>query len=167
MKELSIKVNKALSSAIIKNNGPIVSALLAHIYAHNLTTDKLIVAQMWDRVEGNHFFGSFWPLTLELATLALSKPAALNDGGGDDVMRKLHQNNASLIDWGAAPAVFDKPEKQGAWFADVEPEEAIEDYTSDYDDDDDDSDDDEDSDDDDADTNQMQQVDLEDPKDAF
>ncbi|KRA79744.1 hypothetical protein ASD76_17140 [Altererythrobacter sp. Root672] len=144
MKELNLKINKAMSSQMIRTNSPIVSAFLAHMHATGLTTDRQIRADLWNSVEGNHFTGSFWPLTLELMTLGYAKPSALDDGGGDDTVKKLHMNGGTLFDWGAAPAVFERPERpdDDNWFGDLGPDEAIEDYTSDYDDDESDEDED-------------------------
>ncbi len=143
MKELNLKVNKAMSSLMIRSNSPLVSAFMAHMHAHGLTTDRQIRSELWSSVEGNHFTGPYWPLTLELMTLGLAKPATLDDGGGDEIVSKLHANGGTLIDWGAAPAVFERSERPEAndWFVDEGPEEAIEDYTSDYDDDEDEDED--------------------------
>jgi hypothetical protein len=137
MKEINLKINKSMSSLMIRTNSPIISAFLAHMHAHGLTTDRQIRTELWNRVEGNHFTGPFWPLTLELSALSIAKPAALDDGGGDDIAKRLHTDRASLIDWSAAPAVFERTERpdDDDWLANLGPDEAIEDYTSDYDDD--------------------------------
>ena len=137
MKELNLKANKAMSTLMMRTNSPIVSAFLAHMHAHGLTTDRQIRNELWNSVEGNHFTGPFWPLTLELMALGYAKPPALDDGGGDDIVKKLHTNGGTLFDWGAAPAVFERTERADIddWLRDLGPDEAIEDYTSDYDDD--------------------------------
>ena len=144
LKELRGRVTTHLSESVIQNNSPIVVATLAHLHAHGLTTDRSIKPKMWSSVEGNHFAGSYWPLTLELNALQIPKPPNADDGGGDDVLRRLHAHGASLIDWNAAPAVFERPPNRPAWAGFEEPDSAIEDYTSDYDSDDDDDDSDDD-----------------------
>ncbi len=142
MKELDLKLNKSMSSLMIRTNSPIVSGFIAHMHAHGLTTDRQIRNQLWDRVEGNHFTGQTWPLTLELMKLGFAKPPALDDGGGDDIVKRLHMNGGSLIDWDAVPAAFERPARpdNNNPFLEFDPDEAIEDYTSDYDDDEEDDD---------------------------
>lgn len=129
LKELRTKIPKRLSDSMIRNNGALTLGYLAHMYVNGLTSDKNIPARLWATVEARPFSGSSWPLTLELTHLGLAAPAGIAAPEKNEITA-LHDIEASLIDWNAAPKVFSDDDHE------VEnPTNAIEDYTSDYDDD--------------------------------
>jgi hypothetical protein len=140
MKELKVHVTSSLAASILKNNNPIVLALLSHMSAKGLVGYKKFKEDVWATVDGNEFAGKNWPLTLELSFLGIAKPGYQTALGAEEPLRMLHDNGVSLIDWEALPAVFNEENAdQDAW-GESGPGHAIEAYTSDYDDDDDDDD---------------------------
>lgn len=104
--------------------------MMAHMYKNGLTNDANIAQSLWDRVEGNTYSGTYWPLTLELTHLQIPNGSAITASGAEPPLRALHDGQLSIFDWSAGPVVFKLPPgKKG------KPKRAIEAYTSDYDDD--------------------------------
>lgn len=126
MKEIKLSVNKTLSDAVIANNSAIVCGFLAHLHANGLTSDKKIPAKLWDNVDGDIFCGPDWPLALELMHLDVVKPSGAVEKAHPS-LRLLHQAKTSLINWNAAPPVFSTS------MSEDEPDQAIEDFSSEYD----------------------------------
>lgn len=137
IKELNEKLPKTITDHILKYSSPLVLAFLAHMYSKGLTKDRRLGGSLWSLVDGNIFTSQWWPLSLELHHLDIANPAPQAVLGAEEVMRLQHQARASLIDWNARPAVF-TPERDDddPTYEDDEPDHAIEDYTSDYDDED-------------------------------
>jgi hypothetical protein len=126
MKELKLKVSKTLSDAVIGNNSAIVCGFLAHLHANGLTSDGKISEKFWDNVEGDIFSGPDWPLSLELMHLEIAKPSGQVEKAHAS-LRNLHEAKASLINWDASPPVFSTSVTED------EPDQAIEDFSSEYD----------------------------------
>jgi hypothetical protein len=125
IKELGVRITRKMTTNIVRGNGPIVLAYVAHAYANGLIREKRFHETLWARVAGNRHAGQFWPLTLELDYLEI--PETTTQVEGDGAARVLHESGASLIDWNAAPKVFLEEDQ---WSG--RPMKAIEDYTSDY-----------------------------------
>lgn len=127
LKELGVSVAKTTSDAILLNAGPLPLALLAHMSANKLTTDRRLKGKLQQRVSGNPISGSHWPLSLELTHIGQGDPNWLRESL-PAALRLLHVNGASIIDWNALPKVFE----EGHIGPDDVPEYAIEDYGDDY-----------------------------------
>lgn len=141
MKELGIKVSKRQLDLYTRTSGPLVLSLLAHMTTRGLTTQPALLNSLQDRVVGDdQFSGALWPLSLELYHLGHHNGLDAHRAPGSDLLDAWHVAGKSLINWDGLPRVFerddDEPE-QGDW----EPEFAIEDFASAYDDDDEEQDD--------------------------
>jgi uncharacterized damage-inducible protein DinB len=83
----------------------LVLAFLAHFKQHKLATDPKIYDRLRKAVDGEPFAGRFWPLALELAHLKQADPAWASSETLE-VLRGLHKNSVSIIDWSASPKIF-------------------------------------------------------------
>jgi hypothetical protein len=127
-KELEVFLTTKLTNTIIENNGSLVLAFLAHFPKHKLARAKLY-GSLRERVNGNPYCGSDWPLALELSHLRRS-------GDLDWVAAKkklsehlqtLHDGRLSIIDFSARPRVFASGDD-----GDNKPSRAIESFGDDY-----------------------------------
>jgi hypothetical protein len=136
LKELGANINARQWEQYVRVSGPLVLAFLAHMTATGLTTKTGGLEELETLAIGNEqFTGSAWPLTLELYHLGQSQRLEQNRRAGDDIVGIYHAARASIIDWNSSPRVFERdPGEAGG--GDWEPEYAIEDYASAYDDDD-------------------------------
>jgi hypothetical protein len=130
LKELGSKLLKPLTDVLAANLSPLTLAFLAHFPRHRMATDRRLLQQLRDKVSGDPFSGSFWPLSLELEHLGAGDPGWAS-GRTPQVLRTLHLARASIIDWNAAPKVFTESVGQEPDLPD-EPDFAIEDIGSDY-----------------------------------
>jgi hypothetical protein len=130
LKEIGQKLSKPLTDQIISKNSPIVIASLPHFHAHKMCADKKILRKLQDRVDGDSFSGSCWPLVLELNFIGKAKEE-WRAHVGPPSLRVLFDSRASIIDWNAEPKVFnDRPETGSSlpW----SPRREIEEIGSDY-----------------------------------
>ena len=127
LKELGSRLPKNITDVIVEHASPLVLAFLAHFTRHRMATDRRLIEKLRDRVEGDCFAGGYWPLTLELYHLN-EEDANWAAAGTVPVLRSLHENRISIIDWGALPRVFetDRPARRRS------PLRAIENIGSDY-----------------------------------
>lgn len=138
LKELNSKLRKSTTNTVIENSGGLVLAFLAHFAAHKMANDSQLTEKLRDRVEGEPYGGCFWPLTLELTHLGHADPAWAKVTSAA-ALRLLHDAKVSIIDWNAKPRVFseldsDHMRSEPDW----EPESAIEDFGTDYEEEDED-----------------------------
>lgn len=131
MSELKMPISKNVSEMLLNNNSPLVLAYLAHAFANGRTRDKTLGKKLWESVDGNPYSGGSWPLTLELLNLDVTAPSEYLPNNVDSELMQIFVDRSSLIDWDARPRVFIDDDGEDL----DEPESAIEDYTSDYDDD--------------------------------
>jgi hypothetical protein len=104
-------------------------AFLTHFAKHGLVGDRGLINKLRDRVEGDPFAGSCWPLTLELTHFHDEDPTWAS-APTVAALRILHENRISIIEWNAPPRVFELDVEPG-----LEPRFpafAIEDVGSDY-----------------------------------
>ena len=104
-------------------------AFLTHFAKHGLVGDRGLINKLRDRVEGDPFAGSCWPLTLELTHFHDEDPT-WTTAPTVAALRILHENRISIIEWNAPPGVFELDVEPG-----LEPRFpafAIEDVGSDY-----------------------------------
>ena len=127
LKELGSRLPKNITDVIAEHASPLVLAFLAHFARHRMATDRRLIEKLRDRMEGDPFAGEYWPLTLELYHLH-EEDANWAAAGTVPVLRSLHENRISIIDWGALPRVFETvgPAKRRP------PSRAIENIGSDY-----------------------------------
>jgi hypothetical protein len=130
LKELGSKLLKPLTDVLAANLSPLTLAFLAYFPRHRMTTDRRLLQPLRDKVSGDPFSGSFWPLSLELEHLGAGDPGWAS-GRTPQVLRTLHLARASIIDWNAVPKVFTEAVGQEPDPPD-EPDFAIEDIGSDY-----------------------------------
>jgi Reverse transcriptase (RNA-dependent DNA polymerase) len=130
LKERGSKLLKPLTDVLAANLSPLTLAFLAHFPRHRMATDRRLLQPLRDKVSGDPFSGSFWPLSLELEHLGAGDPGWAS-GKTPQVLRTLHLARASIIDWNAAPKVFTEGVGQEPDLPD-EPDFAIEDIGSDY-----------------------------------
>jgi reverse transcriptase-like protein len=128
-KELSSPVPKRLSDNIVSNNSSLVLSFLAHFPKYGMASDKRLYESIVDRVEGDPYSGSDWPLALELNYLGHGQKIPWKAATCHQDLQSLHKARASIIRWDAPPKVF---EEQGN---DPTPPRAIEKVGSDYEDD--------------------------------
>lgn len=133
LKELRNKLTASQGEKLIETAGPLVLALLAHMSVNGLAAGATLLNQLEDSVVGDdQFSGSQWPLTLELYHLGHGARMEAYKAAGNAVISSLHASEASIIDWDSMPRVFERDEGVDAP-EDWEPEFAIEDYASAYD----------------------------------
>lgn len=128
LKELGGTLPKEVSAILLETCGPLVLAFMAHMGARGLLEDKRWRSKLMASVEGDPLSGPYWPLTLELTHLRKGDPAWLSGSSAPPLLKALHEQRKSIIDWDAPPKVFD--EMGGA--PDTPPESALEDYGDDY-----------------------------------
>jgi len=143
LKEIGKKVPKEISNLLIEACGPLVLAFMAHMGVRGLLSDGRWRANLIRTIEGDPLSGPSWPLTLELMHLRKGESSWL-DPKVPQILRALHEERKSIIDWSAFARGLDEPDDP----EDRPPEGALEDYGDDYggfsdDDDDEDNDDDE------------------------
>ncbi len=128
LKELKSRLPKSLTDVVTEHASPLVLAFLVHFTKHKMAGDRKLIEKLRGRVDGDPFAGAFWPLTLELTHFNDEDPnwAAANTL---PVLRGLHGNRISIIDWNAPPRVF---EADGEGPEPRFPNYAIEDIGSDY-----------------------------------
>ncbi len=128
LKELKSRLPKSLTDVVTEHASPLVLAFLVHFTKHKMAGDRKLIEKLRGRVDGDPFAGAFWPLTLELTHFNDEDPnwAAANTL---PVLRGLHGNRISIIDWNAPPRVF---EADGEGPEPRIPNYAIEDIGSDY-----------------------------------
>lgn len=134
LKELGEKLPTDVTSRILRYSSPLVLAFVSHMYYKGLTRDKKLGNSLWSLIDGNLFTSQWWPLSLELNHLGIANPAPQAVLGAEEVMRLQHEGSASIVDWDARPAVFSPDRDDDDLMLEDEPDHAIEDYTSDYDD---------------------------------
>jgi len=105
LKELGSRLPRNITDVIANRASPLVLAFLAHFARHRMATDRRLIENLRNRVEGDCFAGEYWPLTLELYHLH-EEDANWAMAGTVPVLRSLHENRISIIDWGALPRVF-------------------------------------------------------------
>jgi hypothetical protein len=132
---------KSITDIIAENASPLVLAFLVHFAKHGLAGDRRLINKLRDRVEGDPFAGSYWPLTLELTHFHDEDPIWAT-ATTVAALRVLHENRISIIEWNAPPRVFELDVAPGP--EPRFPPFAIEDVGSDYPGDEEDDDDDED-----------------------
>lgn len=127
LKELKAKIPKRLSDLIVRNNSSLVLGYLAHLYANGLTRDDDLHEKLRTIANTSKISGAHWPLIMEMEHLGMGQriDALRQDDSPSTAILK--GTGASLIDWDAAPKVFEEEDDGDA------PLHAIEDYTSDYD----------------------------------
>ncbi|MBO6633745.1 RNA-directed DNA polymerase [Parvibaculum sp.] len=142
LKELKVKIPKRISDLIVRNNNSLVLGYLAHLYANGLTRDGDLRDKLENVANTSKISGVHWPLILEMEHLEIGRRIDALRQEDSPATTILKGTGASLVDWDAAPKVFEEEEGNDA------PLHAIEDYTSDYDFDDEDDEDDFDDEDD-------------------
>ena len=139
LKELRSRLPKSITDIIAEHASPLVLAFLVHFAKHRMASDRRLIEKLGGRVEGDPFAGEFWPLTLELYHLNGEDPNWAS-ATTLPVLRSLHENRISIIDWDAPPRVFDEVSATPT----RSPSRAIEDIGSDYAEDEEDDEDEED-----------------------
>lgn len=135
MKELGQKVTKRQLDQYTSISGPLVLSLLAHMTVQGLTTRPSFLEDLQTRAVGDdQFTGAMWPLSLELYHLGHHAVLDAHRPPGNELLAAWHAAKASLLDWSSMPRVFERDdgEEDESW----EPDYAIEDYSSSYDDED-------------------------------
>jgi len=139
LKELGNKVSARQIDQFTKIAGPLVFAFLAHMTVNGQAGRADLLDKLEAMAVGSEqFTGTLWPVTLELYHLGNSAHLEAYRAAGTAVSAAYHAAGASIIDWQAMPRVFDREEGE-AQGEDWEPDYAIEDYASAYDDDEDDA----------------------------
>lgn len=143
LKELGTKLSTRQVEQITRVSGPLVLSLIAHMVEKGLAGGKSTLDDLEKRVVGgDQFTGALWPLSLELYHLGHSNRLQRHSKAEDQLVGSYHAAKASIIDWDRLPRVFEpdgEPNRPHDW----EPDFAIEDYASAYDDDEEDEDEDE------------------------
>lgn len=136
LKELGKKIGMRHVEQFTRTSGPLVLSLLAHMSVKGLASGPNLLNMLEETATGaDQFTGSLWPLTLELYHLDHCGKLEAYRSAGNAVEAAFHAARVSMIDWDSMPRVFER-EEGAAEEADWEPEYAIEDYASAYDDDD-------------------------------
>jgi hypothetical protein len=114
---------------MLLHNSPLIIACLPHFYRNGLCADRKIISKTIDRISGNTFVGSWWPLLLELNHIG-KLPRNWGDQTLPASIRTLTDAKVSIINWGAQPRVFDIPPDES--ISARAPSRAIEHLGSDY-----------------------------------
>jgi Reverse transcriptase (RNA-dependent DNA polymerase) len=135
LKEMRVLLPAKEIDRYTKLAGPLVLAFLAHAAVKGLTRGNGLLNDLQDRVVGDEqFAGSLWPVSLELYHLDHARRLEAHRSAAGAVLSALHAANVSIVDWEKGPRVFER-EADAEHDADWEPEYAIEDYASAYDED--------------------------------
>ena len=139
LKELGAKISVRQWDQYVRVSGPLVLAYLAHMSVNGLASNSQGLDALAAMVAGSdQFTGRLWPLSLELYHLGHEQRLEQQRSAAGDLVGTYHNARVSLIDWNSLPRVFERDATEGDDGSDWEPEYAIEDYASAYDDDDED-----------------------------
>ncbi|MCZ8106052.1 MAG: RNA-directed DNA polymerase [Burkholderiales bacterium] len=93
------KLPTRYSNSIIANCGPLVLAYLVHFGKHNLCSDNSLYSKLRNRVEGDPYSGSCWPLTLELKHVSADNGIPWRLSKVNEGLMGLHDQKVSIINW--------------------------------------------------------------------